>query len=545
MDTEEILIKLGFKTDELSQGAQRIKNEMQQAGEHSELAFVHAESRGRAFKKVLHEISDVSPLMGIGLRLALDPIVGIMIAITQAFKDFEAQNEKITKAVEADAKRRTGKKMEEIEAAEKANAVARKGAEAQEEFERKLGAKSPAERVKESMDEGTRQAKTASESDGEFARNKVAIDQAGERVAGIEEEFALEQERATAASVNDRQRALDLERLKNGLKALKEAEKEAVEQGFGVGMEKESMVNFLTLGVVNNEQANALKKSIGTDRENLLADLRQKLEEELAGKETALERDKAQLAEQKQNVTELHQLKQQFHRQTAEDQQKAVEEERKARHEAMEQSIKEAKELHQHNEVAFLKEKISVEQKAKAEAEANKDSAEARKLEKELRLDAIRLRNAEQEQARHQAHFDRDLALERRKRVEAERQPYMPALQELANSMPWTRDVVDEARRRGDALTMRMGTAYGQKFARDAQDLERLKDDARRALFVEGPESTRFKEDVMRIESLKKGLATSGLQSGDDKLDAISRGIDNLVERAAKDGLVVQPVNGV
>ena len=91
---------------------------------------------------------------------------------------------------------------------------------------------------------------------------------------------------------------------------------------------------------------------------------------------------------------------------------------------------------------------------------------------------------------------------------------------------------------------MSMGMAYGQKHAGEAQELIKLKDDAKRALMIEGPESTRFKEDLKKIDSLKKGLAAAGLQTTDDKLESIDKHLADLKDKASKEGLVFQPVNG-
>ena len=91
---------------------------------------------------------------------------------------------------------------------------------------------------------------------------------------------------------------------------------------------------------------------------------------------------------------------------------------------------------------------------------------------------------------------------------------------------------------------MSMGMAYGQQHAGEAQDLERLKDEAKRALFVDGPDSARFKEDLKKMDSLKKGLAAAGLQTTDDKLESIDKHLADLKDKASKEGLVVQPVNG-
>src|SRR5204863_9499188 len=110
------------------------------------------------------------------------------------------------------------------------------------------------------------------------------------------------------------------------------------------------------------------------------------------------------------------------------------------------------------------------------------------------------------DQSLAQAKLDRDIAESTRHRREATTKEFMPTLDELAKSMPWQRDMMFDAQKQQDQMTMRMGMAFGQRHAEEAQDEVRLKDEMKRALFIEGPESTRFKEDAKKLESLKRGL---------------------------------------
>src|SRR6266446_4526843 len=126
MDTEEIQIKMQLKADQLNQELRNVQRESQKTGEHVGDSFVHAEGKGRAFKKLLHEISDVSPIMGIALRAALDPTVALIIGITSDMKEYEKEQEKAIKKSEEYAKKETERYIKAFDAAAKSREEIRK-----------------------------------------------------------------------------------------------------------------------------------------------------------------------------------------------------------------------------------------------------------------------------------------------------------------------------------------------------------------------------------------------------------------------------------
>src|SRR5947207_1906195 len=539
MDTEEIQIKLGLKADQLNQELRNVQTEMGKTGEHARHSFIHAESQGRAFHKVLHEISATSPLMGIALRAALDPMVAAMFAVIKAFKDYEEEQEKAVKASESRARKETEGYMKTFEASAKAREEVRKGREEQEAFEKNIGREKPAEVEKERHGEEIEKARRESATDVEFLGKKKMLDLNEEYVDARKEEIALGEEQRAAAKVNDEERIRSIEELKNKINALKELQKEGATAGFGGGQEKNEL-----FGLISKEEHNALTQAIGTDRANLYAKMREQTESELRDKETAMGKDKEALAEAKGNVTDFHKAKKDMQKAEKDDEAKLLDAQRKEKSESVKQEIEESKAAHEHNQVAFLSEKIAIEQNAKAEAEPANDKKSALQLQKDLRKDNLALASAQKDQALAQAKLDRDIADSRRHRKEDITKEFMPTLDELAKSMPWQRDMMVESQRREDAMTMRMGMAFGQQHAAEAQDEIRLKDEMKRALFIEGPESTRFKEDAKKLESLKRGLAAAGLQTSDDRLESIDKHMADLIGMASKEGLVVQPVNG-
>src|SRR5437867_300966 len=129
MDTEEIQIKLQMKADQLNRELRNIQNESAKTGEHIGGSFIHAEGKGRAFHRLLHEISRESPLMGIALRAALDPFVAVIFAVIQAFKDYEKEQENFIKRSDEFAKKETERYMRSFEAAAKSRDEVRKGLE--------------------------------------------------------------------------------------------------------------------------------------------------------------------------------------------------------------------------------------------------------------------------------------------------------------------------------------------------------------------------------------------------------------------------------
>lgn len=570
MDSEEILIKLGFKTDGIQQGAQQVGHAMKKAGEESEFAFVHAESKGKTFKKILHEISDTSPLLGLALRAALDPVVAIMVSITMAFKAVDKAFEDSDKRLEKMAEKEAKHQVAIAEANERAAESIRKRGDAQDEFERGRASGFRKEAATDAYTKSIEQAKEASGGDeAEFLRRKMLIDKQEKQRIESEDYKALLKNKELEGLRDTEEQLAARERLKERLKELSKEEEEAIkkqqkmEMGAGGGLS--GAIKRLATGSIiiggksgpwgfgfEDPQAQKAedefkKQHFGLSPKEWVEKLKKEREEISRGLMESESREATLSAEQKaaqKTASETPEKLADINRRISKNAQDLIEQERKLRHEATEQAIKEARERAQFNDVLFLKDKIHIEEKSRDEAIAHNDLAEKKRIEKELLVDALALKKAEAEHDRRQAAFNREYGVERRKRNEAERQPFMPTLDELAKSMPWQRDVIDEARRRSDSIMMRSGLAYGQRFAGQAQELERLKDDAKRALFVEGPESTRFKEDVKRIESLKKGLAAAGLQTSDDRLESIDRHMQTLLERASKEGLVVQPVNG-
>lgn len=80
MTREQITLKLGLDSADAEIGAARVNRAMQGIGQSGHKSFLHAQTGAKGFKKMLHEIIDVSPIMGNALRLAISPAAGIFMA---------------------------------------------------------------------------------------------------------------------------------------------------------------------------------------------------------------------------------------------------------------------------------------------------------------------------------------------------------------------------------------------------------------------------------------------------------------------------------
>ncbi len=562
MDTEEVVIKLNLDGHGVAKGAQTMQEAIGHAGDHVQEHFIHAENQGRAFKKLLHEISDVSPLIGAGFRLLSDPLSGLMYTMTnglkavhKAFEEFEKSMEKMA---EAEAKRETARQ----EAKTKTLDILAKQKEAHEEFEKKLETAGKSGEAKSQHQEKLDAAREAAGGEtAEYFAAKKTLDL--EEKARIESELAAAKGRdqSVERAQSDSARIEAGEKLKARLKEIvkleEEAQKKAIlkEEGQGKGTRflKGLVGNILTPGGVAIAEQQAAEKQAEEAAEaakkyNDIKERRIDIEKTLR-EQDALDRQRSTEQKEAQGALlkgpeEIARLNKEIAADERKMNEKKREEESLKRKEDLAERVAEIQAEAGDNKVLALQETISAKETALEEARAADDKKQALELERELRKDNLALRKAEKEQAREQARFDRDFPIAQRKRREAERSPFMPTLKELSESMPWQRDLMDEAQRRQDAMTMRSGMAYGQKFAGDAQSLERLKDDAKRALFVEGPESSRFKEDIKKMDTLKKGLAAAGLQTSEDRLESMDKNIAEMLDKATREGLVVQPVNG-
>src|SRR3954447_684015 len=87
--TEEILLKLGLDAQSFSNGVQNIKQKLQGFSEEGHKSFIHASNGAREFHKVIHQLTEQSPLLGTALQAAISPIGGALIGATLGFTYFQ------------------------------------------------------------------------------------------------------------------------------------------------------------------------------------------------------------------------------------------------------------------------------------------------------------------------------------------------------------------------------------------------------------------------------------------------------------------------
>src|SRR5947207_9124488 len=191
MDTEEIQIKLQMKADQFNQGLRSIQQESEKTGHQVGEHFIHAESKGKAFHKMLHEISDISPIAGIAIRTALDPITTVILGITSALQAYEKEQEKAIKQSEEYAKREVNHYMLAFDAAAKSRDEIRKGNDEQAKFEAQIGREKPADIEKERHGDEVESARREASTDSEFLAKKKMLDLNEELIVTQKEDFAL------------------------------------------------------------------------------------------------------------------------------------------------------------------------------------------------------------------------------------------------------------------------------------------------------------------------------------------------------------------
>lgn len=97
---EELAIRLGIDQSQVGPNLEQFKDKVNAANSEAKKSFINVGSEGRSFKQLLREISSESPLLGAALKLAFNPIVGLLTVATMAFKHFVEQQKKATEEAE-------------------------------------------------------------------------------------------------------------------------------------------------------------------------------------------------------------------------------------------------------------------------------------------------------------------------------------------------------------------------------------------------------------------------------------------------------------
>jgi hypothetical protein len=98
-NVEEILFKMGIRTDGMSQGIQKAKAEVTNLGEHLEKKL--SAKPGEGLKDLFQELIGLSPALGTAIKAAFNPITGgfaaamaIFSVASEKLKEWNAQLDK-------------------------------------------------------------------------------------------------------------------------------------------------------------------------------------------------------------------------------------------------------------------------------------------------------------------------------------------------------------------------------------------------------------------------------------------------------------------
>lgn len=562
MSVEEVLVKLGFKTDK--SGLQEVNQEVKKLEQNTEgthKTFLKAESSSKAFKKILKELTEESPLLGNALRLALNPISGTLIAAVSIFKALSHSMEEAEKRFDQMSERlaRPWAKVRELMVKTREE-MARKEV-GFEERHRDLVLGKPGEAEAEALRKKIEAAEEAAGGDEqEFLRRKIELQEQARTDALERLERSKEKELEMQASISDERkehlRKIKKQELEAIIKAEEEVDKEYIEQTKIVGKVRKRQKNDF-LGADENTQF--FIKGTGltsvAEQQEILAGLkgqadfmkarRKELEEDAVTEARREEREKVEHGRAIAETDAAKSMSKQLDKDIAADKEKLRDAERKERQRDLKEAIESAEAKAGADKSAFLKEKIMLEEKALAEAKCHDDRKEQMELEKQLRVDNLKLAEAEKEKARDSAALQFEIKKAFDQKREAQLAEHMPTLREIASSRAWDPASLMQRnfRQHLDRIYFGMGLTYEQKHAREAQELELAKEEADAALRVEGPDSDRFKQAKAREESLKKSLVAAGLMKK-DHLESIDEHIRRLYEKADKEGLKIQPTNG-
>jgi hypothetical protein len=573
MNIEEIMLKLGIRTDSFSQGAARAKAEVTNLGEHVNKSL--SAKSGEGLKNLFQELTSMSPMLGNAMQLAFNPIVaGFAVAagvFTTARERLREWNAELDKQGEL-AEKPVGKMRDALFAA---RGRANESGQQFDWWKKDLLEGKPGEVEQEAIRQRIEAARVASGGDAiKFSQAKLAImaeekakaEQQKAAALGRSEELQKNQEDVNVLATAENRKAKIQDRLKEEerlaqaikdqelkVKKLSSSAASRVSGELYEGNQVDAMVAAAGAlpgvgGMIQGAQLAREKAKLDEmffTRQKTIEE-RKKLEEaDLSGSSIARE-NAHNLKETQAEADRAKSRSLELDRAIAEEKKAIFAEERKRREEDTKNQIEQAEKKAGADKVAFLNEKMAIQDRALAKAKGVGDLEETRKLENQMRVDRESLSTETLNKQKAQEKLDRDIQFAQSRRAAHVNEPFLSTFKELSGMAAWDpmREREAEQQRMEDMREIGSGSAYASKFAEQARELELTEDEARRALLVDGPESRRYKDLVKKSESLKKGIEGSGLVKGDLALEKIDKNIADLLESARKEGLVVQPVNG-
>lgn len=114
---EELAIRLGIDQSQVAPALDEFKKMVNDANQKAKRSFLDVGTASGSFKKILTELSSQSPLLGTALKLALNPIVGILTAATLAFNKFIEKQKEATAEAQRYGKAAASSQVNMLEAA--------------------------------------------------------------------------------------------------------------------------------------------------------------------------------------------------------------------------------------------------------------------------------------------------------------------------------------------------------------------------------------------------------------------------------------------
>ena len=100
MTQEEVKIKVTADISQATADVSKMRDHVNAAGASAHSSFIHASSGGKEFKKLMHELMNESPALGMALKAAISPIAAAFLAAGAAASWFSKQIEEVNKKLD-------------------------------------------------------------------------------------------------------------------------------------------------------------------------------------------------------------------------------------------------------------------------------------------------------------------------------------------------------------------------------------------------------------------------------------------------------------
>lgn len=505
-NSEEVLFRLGFATDQFDSGVRKLSGQMESVSEHIVEHMQRPRVAVRAFHTALHEVGNISPVVGTAIQLAFNPVVAVIGMAVFALKGlYDGMKERQAQFKEM---------MKDYAELSKLYAA-------------------PIDKGKDVREAQTAADKKAGEDRRAMAKEQQdlndPIEKSIELLRRQEEQFAANHDTVGKLAAQK--------------KLLAEIEAQRTEARTPVeAYESEDQLGARKHTTFMKEEAERRIKSMESEIEKFekvkektkaAYDEQQKIDEDFKNKTGAFPNLNKLLSfgdtqrEEKVNQYKQAEAQQEALRRSIEQTTKSVRN--------FDESMADGKAKHE-EELARLKKLDAVHKDLSARVASTELS-----IQKAGEAGTKEITELDIEQKQKQDEFNLKRARLVREEKRAEVEPYLPTVQELAKLPGW--GGMEPWRLQMQSMGPRIASPEAMKAGEEARELQAREVDLRQTVLTEGPQSTRAKEDLDRIKTLKKSLEDSGFIKT-DHAEKLNERMSELVEMAKKDGLVVKPING-